>query len=230
MLGGQLRRWRRRAGLSQAGLAERAAPRVAAIAALEQGRRHQPHPHTLRQLATALALDATEEAALLTLVSPAATHPPRAPSPSWAGPMPSNPLIGREAELRALTDLLIASPPARLVTLTGPGGVGKTRLALAAAVELRPHFADGVVVVELASMRDPRLVAPAGSHALGRRESATGSSTDELIDRCGDTGTFVGGLQVNLPAEGGTVYIAVDGGTPTNFETGSINLHWGQSG
>jgi non-specific serine/threonine protein kinase len=86
-------------------------------------------------------------------------------------PVPLTPLIGRNAELAALTGLLLEE--ARLVTLTGPGGVGKTRLALAAAAAVagQSAFPDGVAFVALASVRDPDLVMPTVARALGVRES-----------------------------------------------------------
>jgi predicted ATPase len=132
----------------------------------------------------ALELDATEEAALLELAGP------QAPSfgqmvfsdPAWSGPAPSTPPIGRESEQRAVTDLLLGMPPARFVTLTGPGGVSKTRLALAVAAEVRSHFADGAVFVELAPLRDPCLVRPTIAHALNPRESASDDPSDALAN------------------------------------------------
>ncbi len=80
-------------------------------------------------------------------------------------PMPLSTLVGRERERAALTALL-RDPAVRLVTLTGPGGVGKTRLALAAAAESEDAFADGAAFVELAAVRDPDLVVPAVAQAL----------------------------------------------------------------
>ncbi len=80
-------------------------------------------------------------------------------------PTPLSTLVGREHELAALAALL-RDPAVRLVTLTGPGGVGKTRLALAAAAAAETTFADGAAFVELAAVRDPDLVVPAVAQAL----------------------------------------------------------------
>ena len=83
-------------------------------------------------------------------------------------PVPLNPLVGRETEIAAAVALL-RDPTVRLVTFTGPGGVGKTRLALAVATELSAAFPDGVVWVPLASVADPDLVLPTLAGVLGLR-------------------------------------------------------------
>jgi predicted ATPase/class 3 adenylate cyclase len=81
-------------------------------------------------------------------------------------PQPT-PLVGRRRELREVIDALRVS---RLLTLTGAGGSGKTRLALQAAAELVEEFLDGVWFVSLASLRDPNLVEPTIAHVLGARD------------------------------------------------------------
>ena len=84
-------------------------------------------------------------------------------------PVQPNALIGRERELAELTEL-VASGGVRLVTLTGPRSVGKTRLAITAAGRLAASFPDGVWFVELGSVGDAGDVAPAIAHALGLQE------------------------------------------------------------
>lgn len=84
-------------------------------------------------------------------------------------PRPLTRLIGRENELRRCVELLTDGNH-RVVTLVGPGGIGKTRLALAVAHECRGAFPDGVVFVDLSPIRDPHLVIPAIATGMGVRD------------------------------------------------------------
>ena len=93
-------------------------------------------------------------------------------------PAPATPFVGRREEVDAVTTLLRRDT--RLVTLTGPGGAGKTRVALRAAHELADAFADGVWFVGLAALVDPALVRPAIAQTL---ELAEESLDDELRGR-----------------------------------------------
>ena len=85
-------------------------------------------------------------------------------------PVQPTPLVGREREVAQVCERLL-SPEVRLLTLTGPGGTGKTRVGLQAAADLLEEFEDGVFFVTLATLTDPALVAPTLTQALGVAES-----------------------------------------------------------
>jgi predicted ATPase/class 3 adenylate cyclase len=93
-------------------------------------------------------------------------------------PVPSTPFLGREQELQQALGLLEGS---RLLTLTGPGGTGKTRLGLQAAAEASDRYPDGVFWVPLASLRDPGLVLETAGQVLGAKESVAGHIADKSM-------------------------------------------------
>ncbi len=100
-----------------------------------------------------------------------------------ADPRPADPtsFVDREREVAALTRLL-RRPGVRLVTSTGPGGVGKTRLAQRAAEALAPGVPDGAVWIDLSQVADPHLVAPVMTGAPGVRDAGDRSPAERLID------------------------------------------------
>ena len=178
--GALLRRFRLAAGLSQEVLAERAAMSANGISALERGASKAPQRETLNLLVNALHLDATQQAAL----EQAAIRPSR---PRRTGsdreyrhhdlPRALTTIYGRERDVAAAVALLEET---QLVTMTGSGGVGKTRLALEVARASLDAFPDGVRFVDLAPMRDQEAVASAVAAHFGLKPAAGISPIEQL--------------------------------------------------
>jgi predicted ATPase len=114
---------------------------------------------------------------------------PGEPAPTNV-PTPRNPLLGRDREL-ALACNLLRREDAHVVTLTGPGGCGKSRLGLQVALELLDHFEGGIFLVMLESISHPIQVVPAIAEALGVRETPGEPRFDSLCDYLRDSHTLL---------------------------------------
>jgi transcriptional regulator with XRE-family HTH domain len=166
LFGVQLKALREAAGFTQEELATIAGLSVHAISALERGERRRPHVDTVRALSAALDLSGAVRDALMGSA--------RAPSQQAAVdelnldslPVAPTALIGRDSDMQMLRQWL-ADPAARLITLIGPGGVGKTRLALEVARAIAEEGSTRVVFVPLAALQSSAFVAPAIAEALG---------------------------------------------------------------
>lgn len=118
---------------------------------------------------------------------PAAVAPPPAPPVATTTALPVSPtrFVGRESEIEWVGELL-DQDDIRLLTLTGPGGVGKSRLAFEVAAQIQERFADGMAYVLLGQVAEPSLVLPRIAQAVGARESADRSVLDALRDYLSD--------------------------------------------
>ena len=169
--GALLKALRESAGYTQEELATIAGLSVHGVSALERGERRRPHVETVRALSAALDLTGTRRDAFLTSARAPADYAAADELIGISLPVPLTALLGRDADLQTLRNWL-ADPVIRLITLTGPGGAGKTRLALELAREMAEEGSARVVFVSLAPVRDASFVASAIAEALGLSEVA----------------------------------------------------------
>src|ERR1700722_3897694 len=182
--GALLREFRLAARLSQEALAERAGMSARGISDLEREIHRAPYQQTVNLLLDALELDREQRALMAAARRPGrmAAVPLRPETLSRHNlPEEATSFNGRAAEVAMLKDLL-QRPQVRLVTLTGPGGSGKTRLALRAAANLLGEFTDGVFFVSLAALTDPQVVPSAIAAALRLREREGHGPMDAVLD------------------------------------------------
>ena len=188
--GAQLKALREGAGYTQEELATIAGLSVHAVSALERGERRRPHVETVRSLSAALDLTGETRDALLGSA--------RAPAQSAAVdelsdtslPVVLTALVGRDGDLETLRRWLTDST-ARLITLTGPGGAGKTRLAVELARAVAATGTTRVAFVPLAAVRNPAFVAPAIAEALGLADVTALDLPTRARVACGDRQTLL---------------------------------------
>jgi predicted ATPase/transcriptional regulator with XRE-family HTH domain len=171
-----LRGLREHARLTQEELAERAGVSARTISDVERGLRFRVYADTANRLAEALDLDGPQRTGFIDVARGRADPEPRAGA---ATPHPLTPLIGRDAEVARVAADLQPQGGGRLVTVTGLGGCGKTRLAIAAAQQLASAYDGRVRFVPLAPVQRPGWLADALARALGTVPSRIGATVGD---------------------------------------------------
>lgn len=200
-----LRRLRLAAGLTQEGLAERAGISLKAVNQLERDPSRRPRLDTVMLLADALGLDSSRRSRLLSAARPNRELGVTASVVEHQLPRPRTPLFGRAGVTAALVEILrraARGEAGALLTLTGPGGVGKTRIALIVAEQATEAFVNGTVFVDLAPVRDPRLVLATIASRLAvdeRDEKVIGDRVSAIL-RQGQTLLILDNFEHLLPA------------------------------
>ena len=172
--GTTVRKLRVAAGLTQAELAEQAGISERTVSDLERGLRATVYPATARQLAASLGVSSSDLPAFLSEARRRTdgAREPRDEIGAVPGahrarvPAPLTRLLGRESEL-AICLAMVRNPDLRLLTLVGPGGIGKTRLATEVATLVQDDFPGGVYVVSLSAVDDPDMVPAMIASAIG---------------------------------------------------------------
>ncbi|MGE5815607.1 MAG: ATP-binding protein, partial [Acidobacteriota bacterium] len=188
--GAQLRALREVAGFTQDELATIAGLSVHAVGALERGQRRRPHVETLRALAAALDLTGTSREALFGSARAPADNAAVDELSGAPLPLPLTALLGREADVQTLRRWL-ADPAARLITLIGPGGVGKTRLVQEIAHAISLEGATRVVFVTLAATANRAFVASAIAEAFGLSDVSAPDLPSRARVACQDRPTLL---------------------------------------
>jgi predicted ATPase/DNA-binding XRE family transcriptional regulator len=188
--GAQLKARREAAGYTQEELATIAGLSVHAVSALERGERRRPHVETVRALSAALDLTGAQRDAFVGSARETADITSADELSGVSLPLALTALLGREVDLQTLRDWL-ADPAVRLITLTGPGGVGKTRVAVEIARSVATEGIVRVKFVPLAAIREPAFVAPAIAEAVGLADTTPLDLTKRLRIACADQPTLL---------------------------------------
>ncbi len=188
--GARLKALREQAGFTQEELATIAGLSVHGVSALERGQRRRPHVETVRALSAALDLSHSDRDGLLASARAPARDTPPDISSLASMPLAPTALLGRDADVAVLRQW-VADPSARLITLVGLGGVGKTRLALDIARWIAEQRSTRVMFVPLAAIRERAFVASAIAEALGLADVDARDLPRRARLACGNDPTWI---------------------------------------